>query len=419
MSTRSRTVRAGEQAAAGGRHGLRALLPFIGPSLIAAIAYVDPGNYATNIQAGAAYGYRLLWVVVAANLMAMLIQTLAAKVGIATGKNLPELCRDHFPTWVNVGLWLVSEVAAMATDLAEFLGASLGLNLLLHIPLLWATLLTGVVTFAILSLERFGFRPVEVFIGALLAVIAASYLIELVLAPPQWGPALHGIAVPWMADAGSRMLVVGIIGATVMPHAIYLHSGLTQRRIVPHSEAEARRIYRFERMDVVIAMTLAGLVNLAMMMAAALFHRTGHSAIGDIAGAYHTLEPLLGPAAAGVFLVSLLASGISSSAVGTMAGQVIMQGFVGFSIPIWVRRLVTMLPTVAVVALGVNPTTTLVMSQVVLSFALPAPLITLILFTKNRRLMGPLVNRRLVTWVTGGIAGVIIALNLWYLVSLV
>lgn len=414
----SRAVKAGMLAASGKRRGIRALLPFLGPSLIAAIAYVDPGNYATNIQSGAEYGYRLLWVVVLANVMAMVIQTLSAKLGIATGRNLPELCREFFPKWVSVFLWIVSEIAAMATDVAEFLGASLGLNLLLHIPLLWATLLTGVVTYAILLLERFGFRPLEIFIGLLLGVIALCYLVETIVSHPAWGLVGQSMVTPWLGGHDSIMLMVGVIGATVMPHAIYLHSGLTQKRIVPQSPDQAKRIYHFERLDVIIAMVIAGAVNISMMyMAASVFHATGHTGIADITSAYHTLDPLLGPAAAGVFLVSLLASGVSSSAVGTMAGQVIMQGFVGFTIPIWIRRVVTMLPTVIIVAIGLNPMSTLVLSQVILSLALPAPLIGLVLFTKNRKLMGVLVNRPWVTKVATLFTVVIVILNFVYLIA--
>jgi manganese transport protein len=414
----TRTVRAGQQAMMGHRRGFRALLPFLGPSLIAAIAYVDPGNYATNIQSGSEFGYRLLWVVVLANMMAMVMQALSAKLGIATGRNLPELCREHFPRYVNMILWVISEVAAMATDLAEFLGASLGLNLLFHIPLLIATVVTGVVTYVILMLQRFGFRPLEIFIGVLLGVIAMAYLLETILSRPSFKAVAVHLVVPWLGGPSSVMLMVGIIGATVMPHAIYLHSGLTQRRIVPKSQEQAKRIYGFERLDVIIAMTLAGIVNLAMMyMAAAVFNSSGRTQIADISTAYHTLDPLLGPAAAGIFLVSLLASGISSSAVGTMAGQLIMQGFVGFSIPVWLRRVVTMIPTVVIVALGVDPMQTLVLSQVILSIALPAPLIALVWFTRNRELMGQLVNHRWVTVVASGITVIIIGLNVVYLVT--
>ncbi|WDL95578.1 Nramp family divalent metal transporter [Alicyclobacillus sp. ALC3] len=410
----SKAVKAGRLVLDGKRKGLFAVLPFLGPALIASVAYVDPGNYATNIQSGSEYGYRLLWVVVLANLMAMMVQTLSAKLGIATGRNLPELCRAFYPKWLTYTLWGVSEVAAMATDLAEFLGASLAINLLMHIPLLIATLVTGVLTYAMLQLERFGFRPLEIFIGALVGVIAISYLLETFISRPNWGLVASHAVTPWVGGSNSMFLVVGIIGATIMPHAVYLHSGLTQNRIQPRNTAEAKKVYGFERLDVLIAMTLAGLVNMAMMyMAASAFHGTGHTGIASISSAYRTLTPLLGPAAAAVFLVSLLASGLSSSAVGTMAGQMIMQGFVGFRIPLWVRRVATMLPAVAVVAIGLNATQMLVLSQVVLSIALPAPVIALVYFTSRKSLMGELVNRWWVTVVATLIACVIVLLNVY------
>lgn len=418
LNVDGRSVAAARQAIAGKRKGFRAVLPFMGPSLIAAIAYVDPGNYATNIQGGSQYGYKLLWVVVIANLMAMVVQNLSAKLGIATGKNLPELCRAHFPAWVSYTLWVISEVAAMATDLAEFLGATVGLNLLFHIPILLATLLTGIATYGILMLERFGFRPIEVFIGVLLGVIALCYLVETIVAKQNWGLIGHSMVTPWLGGPGSVMLMVGIVGATVMPHAVYLHSGLTQNRIVPRNADEAVRIYRFGRLDVIVAMSIAGVVNIAMMcMAASVFYASGHTGVVTIPDAYQTLHPLLGSAAAAVFLVSLLASGISSSAVGTMAGQVIMQGFVGFSIPVWMRRVLTMLPTIVVVWIGIDPMQTLVVSQVVLSLALPAPIISLLWFTRNPRLMGRLVNRPWMTWLMVVIAAVIVLLNGLYLYS--
>ncbi|MCL6593466.1 MAG: Nramp family divalent metal transporter, partial [Alicyclobacillus sp.] len=386
--------------------------------LVAAIAYVDPGNFATNIQSGSAYGYNLLWVVLLANLMAMVIQNLAAKLGLATGKSLPELCRDHLPRWLNGVMWAVAELAAMATDVAEFLGASVALNLLLHLPLLVAAALTGVLTYAALTLERFGFRPLELVVGGLLAVIALCYLAETLFSRPDWAEVGRHLVTPWLGGGDSVMLAVGIVGATVMPHAIYLHSGLTQQRIRPRNDGEALRIYRFQRMDVLVAMTVAGLVNIAMMyMAAAVFHGTGYSAVADLSEAYRTLLPLLGPAAAAVFLLSLLASGLSSSTVGTLAGQVIMQGFVGFTIPLWLRRLVTMLPTFVILALGIEPMRALVFSQVVLSLALPAPLLALLWFTRDGRLMGKLVNTRLTTLVAGAIVLVVLAMNGLYLWS--
>jgi manganese transport protein len=406
-------VRAAARAALDGRlRGIRAILPFIGPAFIASVAYIDPGNFATNIQGGSAFGYNLLWVVALANLMAMLLQTLSAKLGLATGQNLAELCREHFPRPVVYMMWAASEVAAMATDLAEFLGASIGLNLLFGIPLIYATLITGVVTYVILTLERYGFRPLEAVITALVGVIAISYVIETVFSRPDWGQVVLHTVLPWEGSTQSVLFTVGIIGATVMPHVIYLHSSLTQMRIIPRSEKEARRIFRWSIPDVVIAMGVAGLINMAMLyMAAATFHFHGFTGIADISSAYKTLTPLLGGAASVVFAVSLLASGLSSSSVGTMAGQVIMQGFVGFTIPVWIRRLVTMLPVFIVVLLGVNPTETLVISQVVLSFVLPLPVITLIMFTSRKDVMGSLVNKRITTILASMCGAVIVILN--------
>jgi manganese transport protein len=411
-SLSGRTEQAAREALAGRRRGWRAVLPFIGPAFVASVAYMDPGNYATNIQSGAAFGYRLLWAVVLANLMAMLIQNLSAKLGIATGKNLAELCREQFPRPVALVIWAVSEVAAMATDLAEFLGATVGLNLLFHIPMFAGAVITGVTTYVILALQGLGFRPLEVLIGGLAGVIGLCYLTETLLSRPDWGQILHHSVVPWEGGPSSLLLTVAIVGATVMPHAVYLHSGLTQGRVVPGNEAEARRIHRFETVDVAIAMGLAGLINMAMMyMAAAVFHATGHAEVADITTAYQTLTPLLGRAAAGVFLVSLLASGFSSSAVGTMAGQMIMQGLVDFSIPLWVRRVVTMLPTVVVIALGIDPTRALVVSQVVLSLVLPVPVVALVRFTNRPDLMGPLVNSRPVALAAIVVAAVVLLLN--------
>jgi manganese transport protein len=396
----------------GRQRGLRAILPFLGPAFIASVAYIDPGNFATNISGGAQFGYRLLWVIVLANLMAMLLQALSAKLGIATGHSLPELCRQHFPRPVVYAMWIVAEVGAMATDLAEFLGATIGFNILLHIPLLPAALLTGLCTFAILAMQRFGFRPFEAVIGVLVGVIAVSYLVETVLAKPDWGQVAYHSVVPWLSG-DSMLLVVGIVGATVMPHVIYLHSSLTQQRIVGRNPAEARRIFHFEIVDVVCAMGLAGLINLAMLfMAAKVFHDSGHQNVATIQQAFQTLTPLLGGASSVVFGVSLLASGLSSSAVGTLAGQIIMQGFVDFSIPVWLRRLLTMLPALIVVAIGLDPTHVLVVSQVVLSFVLPVPIISLILLTRRDDVMGQhLVNRGVTNMLATACAIVIVLLN--------
>jgi manganese transport protein len=395
---------------------LAKLLPFLGPAFIASVAYMDPGNFATNIASGAQFGYMLLWVILLSNLMAMLLQTLSAKLGIATGKNLAEICRDRFPRWTVWFLWGLMEIVAMATDLAEFLGAALGFNLLLGIPLGWAGILTAITTFLILGLERYGFRPLEAVITALIGVVAGSYLIETILDRPAWGAVLHGTFVPQFAGPESVLLAAGILGATVMPHALFLHSSLTQNRIVVKTDAQKKRLYRFELADVGIAMGVAGLVNMAMLiMAAATFYYSGLTEIATIEEAYRTLQPLLGAAAGTVFALSLLASGLSSSAVGTMAGQVIMQGFLHWHIKPWIRRVVTMLPSLIVIAIGLDPTRVLVLSQVVLSFGLPFAVIPLIMFTRNRDVMGDLVNRRVTTVLAIMAAAVIIALNIYLL----
>jgi manganese transport protein len=347
-----RVILAGREALAGRRRGLVSLLPFAGPAIMASVAYMDPGNFATNIQAGAKFNYDLLWVVLVANVIAMLFQALSAKLGIVTSRNLAELCRERFPrplVWV---MWIVSEIGAMATDLAEFLGGAIGLSLLVGLPLFPGMAITGIATYAMLTLQRHGFRPIELLIGGLVGVIGASYLVELLIAPPSWSAVMFHTVVPRLDDGDAVLLAVGIIGATVMPHAIYVHSGFTQDRIVPRTDRERRRLVRFSNGEVVLALGLAGLVNMAMVaMAASVFHDGTHDDVAQIDTAYPTLIPILGSGAAGVFLVSLLASGLSSSAVGTMAGQVIMQGFVGYRIPLWLRRLVTMAPSFIVVAL--------------------------------------------------------------------
>ncbi|MDR7480944.1 MAG: Nramp family divalent metal transporter [Armatimonadota bacterium] len=398
------------------RRGLARVLPFLGPAFVASVAYVDPGNFATNIQAGAQFGYLLLWVIVASNLTAMLVQALSAKLGIATGRNLAELCRDRFPRPVVWAMWVVSELVAMATDLAEFLGAALGFYLLFGIPLLPAALLTGIVTLAILAMERQGFRSLEAVITAFVGVIALAYVVELALERPQWAAVVAHATVPRFAGTESVLLASGILGATVMPHVVFLHSALTQHRIVPRDQRQAARLFRFEVTDVVLAMGLAGVINGAMLvMAAATFHARGLVDIASIEEAHRTLAPLLGEASSAVFAVALLASGLSSSTVGTMAGQVIMQGFLHRQIPIWVRRVVTMAPAIVVIGIGLDPTRTLVISQVVLSFGLPFALVPLALFTSRRDLMGALVNRRSTTVVTAVLVALIILLNLFLL----
>ncbi len=408
------TMRTQEDARAvlsGASRRPRAYLAFLGPAVVASIAYTDPGNFATNIQAGAQYGYNLLWVVLMANLVAMLFQALSAKLGIVTGRNLAEMCRDQFPRPVAYSMWAVSEIAAMATDLAEFLGGAIGLSLLFGLPLLAGMVVVAVVISGILALERTGFRPIELIVGAFVATIALCYLAELIVAPIDWMAAAKHAVTPRIEDSRALMLAVGIIGATVMPHAVFLHSSLTQSRTPPRDAGERRKLVRISNIEVLVALSVAGAVNMAMvMMASSAFH-AGHSEVAEIETAYHTLTPLLGGFAATAFLVSLLASGVASSVVGTMAGQVIMQGFVGFSIPVWVRRLVTMAPAFAIVGMGYDSTQALVMSQVVLSLALPIPMIALLLFTGRRDIMGDHVNGRAMQIAAAAGAAIVLALN--------
>ena len=406
-----RTTSAMAAVLEGRRRGPAAALLFAGPAIIASIAYMDPGNYATNIAAGAGYGYTLIWVVVFANLVAMLFQALSAKLGIVTGRNLAELSRDHLPLPLVIAMWIVSELAAMATDLAEFLGGAIGLSLLFGTSLMTGMVITAIVTYALLALDRGGFRPMELFIGGLVAVIGLCYLAELLIAPVDWGLALTHAVTPSLPDSGALTIAVGIVGATVMPHALYLHSGLTKNRAPVRNEAERRRVLSFSNREVVIALAVAGLVNIAMViMAASAFH-VGHSDVAEIATAYHTLTPLLGGAAAAVFLVSLIASGVSSSVVGTMAGQMIMQGFVRFEMPVWLRRLITMAPAFVVVAIGTDPTHALIMSQVVLSIALPVPMLALVHFTSRRDIMGEYASTRLVGSLAKAGVAVVLVLN--------
>jgi manganese transport protein len=412
-----RTVAAAHRALAGERRKLPAILAFAGPAVIASIAYMDPGNFATNIQAGAKYGYELLWVVVLANAIAMLFQGLSAKLGIVTGKNLAELCRAQFARPVVWAMWVVSEIAAMATDLAEFLGGAIGLSLLFHMPLLGGMVVTAIITYGLLSFDAYGFRPTELIIAAIVGVIGLCYLAEMFIAPIDWSAAAFHAVTPQLADGEALLLAVGVIGATVMPHAIYLHSGLTQARVPLRIDSERRKVLRYSNREVVIALSVAGLINMAMvMMASSAFH-AGHPEVAQIETAYHTLTPLLGGAAAGLFLLSLIASGISASTVGTMAGQMIMQGFVGFRIPVWLRRLITMAPAFVVVALGTDATQALVISQVVLSIALPLPMISLIVFTSRADIMGVFVNGKLTRAVAILATVVVLALNVVLIVQ--
>jgi manganese transport protein len=395
---------------------LRATLAMLGPAFVASIAYVDPGNFATNFQGGARFGYLLLWVVMVANLMAMLIQYLSAKLGIITDHNLPELCRAHYPRPLAWGLWVQAEVMAMATDIAEFLGAALGLNLLFHVPLLIAGVMTGFIAFGILGLQRHGFRRFELAISALLAIIFAGFLYETLKIGPSASGSLHGL-LPGLHGSQSLYLAVGIVGATVMPHAIYLHSALTNGRILVRNSSERARVLRFERLDVIIALGLAGLVNMAMLAVAAklFYHRPGYGNVETIQQAHAGFAHLVGGTAALAFAVALLASGASSSSVGTYAGQVVMAGFVNLRIPLLLRRAVTMVPALVILALRVSPTSALIMSQVVLSFGIPFALIPLLLLTRRTDIMGTHVNRPATTAAAVAISAVIIGLNVFLL----
>jgi manganese transport protein len=403
---------AARRSLTGRQRGLRGFLPFAGPAVIASIAYVDPGNFATNIQGGAQFGYLLLWVVVLANILAMLFQALSAKIGIVTGHSLAELCRLHFPRPLVLAMWVVSEIAAMATDLAETLGAAIGLSLLFGISLTVGLLITFVATYAILLMQTRGFRPIELIIAGFVSIIGLCYLVQLAVAPPDWAAFAFHAVVPQLAGPDSIVLAVGIIGATVMPHAIYLHSSLTQQRVPIANDDERRRVVRYSNIEVVVALGVAGLVNMAMLAVAASVFHEGHAAVATIETAYHTLVPLLGAGAGVVFMIALLASGLSSSVVGTMAGQVIMQDFVGFRIPLWVRRTLTMLPALAVVAAGVQSTDALVMSQVVLSMVLPVPVIAMLVLSGRRDVMGDFANRRPVQIVVALATILVLGLNL-------
>ena len=406
------TARAIRDVLEGRRRGFGSQLVMMGPAVVASIAYMDPGNFATNIQAGAEFGYALLWVVILANVIAMLFQALSAKLGIVTGRNLAELCREHLPARLTVPMWLASEVAAMATDLAEFLGGAIGLSLLAGIPLLAGMAITAVATYALLMLERRGFRSLEIAIAALVLVIGLCYLAEVLIAPVDWRAAGLGSVLPSLPAPEALTIAVGIVGATVMPHALYLHSGLTQNRASARNDHERRALIGYSNREVLLALGGAGLVNMAMVVTAAAAFHIGHADVAEIGTAYHTLTPLLGSAAAGIFLTSLIASGLSSSAVGTIAGQMIMQGFVRVSIPVWVRRLLTMAPAFVVVALGVDSTKALILSQVVLSFVLPIPMLALVWFSRRRDIMGVFASGRLVDATAIAGTAIIVGLNI-------
>jgi manganese transport protein len=399
------------------RGRVRATLAMLGPAFVAAVAYIDPGNFATNIQGGARFGYALVWVVVLANLMAMLVQYLSAKLGVVTDRNLPELCRERLPRPLSIGLWIQAEVMAMATDVAEFLGAALGLNLLFGVPLFTAGLLTGVIAFGILALQRHGVRRFELAITALLGIVFVGFLYETLKIGPSSHETLAGL-VPNVGGGAYLYLAVGIIGATVMPHVIYLHSALTNRRMPLYSDRERGRVLRFERLDVMIALGLAGLINVAMLaVAAKLLHTPALAGVSTIQGAHHELSRLVGGGAALAFGVALLASGASSSSVGTYAGQVVMAGFVNIRVPLVLRRLLTMVPALVVLAVGMSPTSALVLSQVVLSFGIPFALVPLVVLTARRDVMGVHVNRRLTTLAAFSVASLITAMNVFLIVQ--
>jgi manganese transport protein len=412
----ARVAEAARRSLDGHNTGIGRIWPFLGPAFVAAVAYIDPGNFATNVAGGAKFGYLLLWVVLAANLVAMLVQTQSAKLGIATGKNLAELCRERFSRRTSYGLWVQAELVAMACDIAEVVGAALGLNLLFGIPLFPAGIIAGAGAFAILALQQAGFRRLEAGITVLVGVVVASFAFELIDAQPQASEIGKHLVVPGFAGTESILLATGIIGATVMPHVIYLHSALTQRRVIGRDDAEKKKILGFEKVDVVIALSIAGAVNLSMMIvAASLFHGSGLTGVDSIEGAFDALKTLASNRAATIFGIALLASGFASSSVGTMAGQVVMQGFIRRRIPLFVRRALTLTPALVVLAIGVNPTDALVASQVVLSFGIPFALVPLLMIASDKKVMGALVNPRWLSVLAGVLASMIIALNVFLL----
>ncbi len=414
-----RIIEAAERVLSGERRGVRAVLPFLGPAFIASVAYIDPGNFATDMAGGSEFGYMLLWVVLGANLMAMLVQSMSAKLGIATGHSLPEVCRDRFPRRVVVLLWLQAEAVAMATDLAEFVGAELGLHLVFGLSMWLSAGLAGVAAFTILGLQVWGFRRLEATLTGLVTVVVLAFGLEMLRSRASVSGMAHGLFVPQVSGSGSALLAVSIIGATVMPHVIYLHSSLTQNRIVGANPDARRRIFRFEMVDIMIAMGIAGVINLAMLAtAAAVFHARGLFGAGnDLGQVFDGLNRYLGAHSGQVFGLALLASGIASSCVGTMSGQVVMQGFIHRQIPIFARRAITMIPALIVIGVGFSPTRALVLSQVFLSFGIPFALIPLLVFTGTRSLMGSLVNRRPVALLAGLVTVLIVGLNVYLLVT--
>ncbi len=413
----AKVLAAAERSLNDERHGFRALWPFLGPAFIAAVAYVDPGNFATNVAAGSKFGYMLLWVVLMSNLMAMLIQSMSAKLGIATGLNLPEACRERFSRRVSLGLWGQAELIAMATDLAEVIGAALGLRLLFGIPLFWGAVIAGAVSFGILALQTYGgFRRLEAVIVGFVGIILIGFAVQVVAAKPSASGIFEGLTTPRFDGSDSVLLAVGILGATVMPHVIYLHSALTQRRVVTDDDGERLKLFRFERIDVIIAMVIAGAINMSMIvMAAGVFNSRGLTEVEDIDKVSDGLGQLVGRPAELFFGIALLASGLSATSVGTLAGQVVMQGFIRRRIPIFLRRAITLAPALLIVGIGVNPSSALVLSQVFLSFGIPFALIPLVLICRDRKRMGVLVNRRLTNWAAYVAVTIIVGLNIFLL----
>ena len=415
----ARVADAARESLDGERRGLRRLWPFLGPAFVACVAYIDPGNFATNIAGGSQFGYGLLWVVLAANLIGMVVQTQSAKLGIATGRNLPELCRQEFPRKTSFALWIQAELVAMATDVAEVIGAALGLYLLFGVPLFWAGVIAGAGSFGILLLQQRGFRKLEAVIAGFVGIVIAAFAFEVTQANPDPGGIAEGLFIPGFDGTESVLLATGILGATVMPHVVYLHSALTQSRVVGRNDAERKKILNFEKVDVIIAMTIAGLVNMAMVVVAAgLFNAGGLMGIDTIEGAYEGLKQTVGDNSATIFGVALLASGLASTSVGTMAGQVVMQGFIKRRIPLNVRRAITLTPALILLAIGVDPTRALVVSQVVLSFGIPFALIPLLIIARRKAVMGALVNPAWLTAFASVLAAMIIALNLFLLQQL-
>ncbi|ELK47835.1 Nramp family divalent metal transporter [Halobacillus sp. ACCC02827] len=417
MSSTSTTTSAAEAVLRGDVKGLKRLLPFLGPAFIAAVAYIDPGNFATNIAAGSTYGYQLLWVIAFSNLMAVLIQSMSAKLGIATGRNLPEVARDRFSKKTSIFLWIQSELVIIATDLAEFIGAALGLHLIFGIGMVPSAVITALASFAVLEMQRRGYRAFETTISAMVLMVVLAFALQTFFAHPDWTEVGHGIAVPSFEGTDSIILAAGILGATVMPHAIYLHSALTNKRVVGRTEKEKKQIFRFEFIDIVLAMIIAGAINMSMLVIAAALFFDRDMRIDDLTVMFNELGSTLGPFTAILFGFGLLIAGLSSSSVGTMSGDVVMQGFIRKSINLYLRRAITMIPPLAIILSGVNATKALVTSQVVLSFGIAFALVPLIMFTSNREIMGGLKNHRMTTAAAWVISFIVILLNAYLIVD--